>query len=1087
MEKKQVVVLIFIFLLIVGLGRPSPALAKSFMQSDPILPCTQGISSYLQGQRTNAKTLLENGFDIMQETTAGDPNIRGQCAFYLGQLRQSIGDWDGALLAYTAALDTFRAIDDQQLEWGALFGIGSVYMSQGRVEEGKDTLQEALNRLETTTQIWIPNDMQSLAEAATLNNLAIIKSREASLLPLDNPDAQLLFTDAQDDFMAVLQMLEALQAPIVNDTTSPMTESPGDEPCLTLADWMNLILQEEAGNILGEDVDSALPFNLFDLPLGSDESNLLGEDTTDQDCIPASVFAGDDTERPDEQAMLMLLQLLNELTGEGGADQNQPGLPVDFLETLLTGLESPEDFLDPTALFSGGFLDELVQVLSRDLQALVWNNRGETYRMQEQYTEALDAFEQSHLIATESLNQEGLMAPTSQQFGLVNQALAWNNNGLALYDLGDLTGALEQFEQAETAARKVSNPLFLVRILMGIGTLNQEQGLSTEALVAFEEAMDIMDGLRVVTDSQLSQVGAEGGSQVASFALSGSLVQFAELYPYVAGIYHQLGMDEQAFYTAERGRARLFLNMLTAGQLELLDEMGVDLLAQERDAFILRQIARDDVARIEHLTVDAMTQNILLAEKDTAEAEYEAILAKIEAQDSSFSTLVSSEINVLQIEEVQALLDEQTTLIVYYQLLDQARSNLAVGGMAAFIITKDAFETVTLPEATAVNLNTAVTSLHEWLNRDQPHPKPLRDLHGWLIAPLAEHISTPSVGIIPHQTLHYVPFAALTDGETYFGAERSLFVLPSAAVLPLIQSSAASADHAEQSALVFGNPVTNLSPLPHAETEAQAVADLLGTAVYIGSEANESRLWQSANNARVVHLAAHGTYENLSPLESAIHLSADGAADGRLTVAEIYQLDLQATEMVVLSACQTNVGDVSAGDEVVGLTRAFFNAGTSSVMASLWVVDDAATQALMVAFYEYWLTDGLSKAEALQAAQAHVRSLENGRYASPFYWAGFVLNGDGGTYARIPDLAPTPTAVPTIVPIATETAVVPTNIPVATLETVAETIASNETAEPLVTPEGERQDGENRTGFCSTAVILLPLVLISLQLRKKRR
>jgi CHAT domain-containing protein len=98
--------------------------------------------------------------------------------------------------------------------------------------------------------------------------------------------------------------------------------------------------------------------------------------------------------------------------------------------------------------------------------------------------------------------------------------------------------------------------------------------------------------------------------------------------------------------------------------------------------------------------------------------------------------------------------------------------------------------------------------------------------------------------------------------------------------------------------------------------------------------------------------------------------------------------------LVVLSACQTNIGNLFRGGEIVGLTHAFFFAGAPTVISSLWNVDDAATQSLMVLFYHHWLKDGMTKAEALQAAQADVRA--NPRWVSPFYWAGFVLNGHPG-------------------------------------------------------------------------------------------
>ena len=112
----------------------------------------------------------------------------------------------------------------------------------------------------------------------------------------------------------------------------------------------------------------------------------------------------------------------------------------------------------------------------------------------------------------------------------------------------------------------------------------------------------------------------------------------------------------------------------------------------------------------------------------------------------------------------------------------------------------------------------------------------------------------------------------------------------------------------------------------------------------------------------------------------------------------------------MLSACQTDVGALSAGDELVGMTRAFLFAGTPTILSSLWSVDDEATEALMTAFYRHWQA-GMGKAEALQAAQGEVRGKPN--WASPFYWAGFVLNGDpGANTAKVSEPAAQPAESP---------------------------------------------------------------------------
>ena len=143
-------------------------------------------------------------------------------------------------------------------------------------------------------------------------------------------------------------------------------------------------------------------------------------------------------------------------------------------------------------------------------------------------------------------------------------------------------------------------------------------------------------------------------------------------------------------------------------------------------------------------------------------------------------------------------------------------------------------------------------------------------------------------------------------------------------------------------------------------------------------------------------MAAHGTFDERSPLFSALHLASTSTDSGLLEAYKIYSLDLtQKTQLVVLSACDTAVGTLSAGDEFTGLNRAFLYAGAPSVIATLWSVDDQATQLLMTAFFQM-RAKGEPTAQALQSAQATLRNYQvNGQtpYTSPYYWAAFILTG----------------------------------------------------------------------------------------------
>jgi len=154
-------------------------------------------------------------------------------------------------------------------------------------------------------------------------------------------------------------------------------------------------------------------------------------------------------------------------------------------------------------------------------------------------------------------------------------------------------------------------------------------------------------------------------------------------------------------------------------------------------------------------------------------------------------------------------------------------------------------------------------------------------------------------------------------------------------------------------------------------------------------------VWEQGPDAGILHLSTHGAVDYESPLFSQLAFTADSAAeteyDGFLYVHEVYNLDLKNAGLVTLSACETQLGSRSEGDEIAALSRAFIYAGTPSVIGTLWKVDDASSSDLMVAFYEN-LQHKDAKDVALQKAQ--IRLLRNPRTANPYYWAAFTLTGD---------------------------------------------------------------------------------------------
>src|SRR5207253_879521 len=149
-----------------------------------------------------------------------------------------------------------------------------------------------------------------------------------------------------------------------------------------------------------------------------------------------------------------------------------------------------------------------------------------------------------------------------------------------------------------------------------------------------------------------------------------------------------------------------------------------------------------------------------------------------------------------------------------------------------------------------------------------------------------------------------------------------------------------------------------------------------------GPQATEQAFRRHAPDADVIHLASHAVFRQDIPLFSAIRL-----ADGWLSLYDLYSMCLRAS-LVTLSACETGVNDVLAGDELVGLARGFFQAGAASIVVSLWAVNDASTARLMQLFYGY-LETSLGPAAAMRRAQADLRH----EYPHPYHWAPFLVIG----------------------------------------------------------------------------------------------
>ncbi|MBY4595617.1 CHAT domain-containing protein [bacterium BD-1] len=258
-----------------------------------------------------------------------------------------------------------------------------------------------------------------------------------------------------------------------------------------------------------------------------------------------------------------------------------------------------------------------------------------------------------------------------------------------------------------------------------------------------------------------------------------------------------------------------------------------------------------------------------------------------------------------------------------------------------------------------------------------------------LIAPLG---LTPGqrLVIVPHGPLHYLPFQALRVDGHYLIEQHPVSVAPSASIAMQL---AQRVPKASPILTAFGNPrIEDKYELPGAEAEVNQLARLFpNNRLFMGEQANKTQFRQAVARTPVLHVAAHAEVDEVDPLYSRILLANEGGRQNFLEAHEILDMRMPETALVTLSACESGLGRIAQGDEVLGFTRSFLAAGSSSLIASLWPVSDDATALLMSTLYGE-LSKGQDVQQALQAGQLAV--LKDPKLAHPFFWAPFNLIGN---------------------------------------------------------------------------------------------
>jgi CHAT domain-containing protein/Tfp pilus assembly protein PilF len=624
-------------------------------------------------------------------------------------------------------------------------------------------------------------------------------------------------------------------------------------------------------------------------------------------------------------------------------------------------------------------------------EAYTLNHLGLAHHLLNEDRQALDCYQQALRLSQAVGDRQG-------------EAYALSNLGGAWSTLGEKLKAREAHRQALSLWQALLNRQWEAVTLSNLAAVDRDLGDLDAARAHLETALDLIEALRTKVASQELRASYFASTQGSYQLCIDLLMQLNKQRP-------GEGFAAMAFDTSERARARSLLELLTEAQPGI--RQGIDPALKEREqanqirlSWLNTQLIREQMQQSPEQKKKIAT---LTAELQQAESERRQLEAEIRRSNPKYAETLYPK--PLRLEAIQALLDDQTSLLEY--ALGDDESFL-------FVVSREGIQTYRLPgvaeiERRVEKLRTALVQSGRLDFGD--YVQSARRLYELLIAPASPALARKRhLLIVPAGKLSGLPFEALLTAEARTGGQadyRSLAYLlrrwrvsyaPSASVLASLrqnQQRAAQqrAGGAAMQFVAFADPVSEeqFPPLIHSSREVRHIAQLFQpqeTRVYQRQAAREENVKNNEylSRARYLHFSLHGEINEAKPHNSALVLTpgASTQEDGRLRVYEIFNLKLNA-ELVVLSACRTGLGKELKGEGVIGLTRAFMYAGASSVAVTLWQVADPSTAELMIRFYQQ-LNRGADKAEALRRAKLEL--IEAGRYARPYYWAPFVLTGE---------------------------------------------------------------------------------------------
>ncbi|MEG4489949.1 CHAT domain-containing tetratricopeptide repeat protein, partial [Microcoleus sp. D3_18_C4] len=655
---------------------------------------------------------------------------------------------------------------------------------------------------------------------------------------------------------------------------------------------------------------------------------------------------------------------------------------------------------------------------NRSGEALTLNNIGNIYSDLGEKQKALEYYSQSLPLSRATGNRYG-------------EATTLNNIGFVYSELGEKQKALEYYSQSLPLSRATGDRAGEATIFSNIAYTKRDLNNLPEALNDIESSLKIIENLR---------------TKIASPELRSSYFATVQnYYEFYIDLLMQLhktnpksGYDTKALEASERSRARSLLELLFESNANIREGISPDLLQQEKS--LQQQLDTIEKQRIEAVSTPNPNQT-KIAEIDKQRLalleQYQQLQTKIRTASPRYAALTQPQ--PLTLPEIQKqILDENTILLQY---------SLGTNRSYLWVVTSTRVTSSELPKR--ADIETAAKEFLETITspiqRDIPQQvaQASANLGQVILQPVAAQLGNKRLLIVPDGVLHYTPFQALTLAQTAgqntnvpLIVEHEIITLPSASSLAILRQNYGDRKPPGRTLAILADPVfspederikgkitqattekleaNNLGlnrslrasnrqwppeRLPFTRQEAQTISSLFpsaSTRQILDFDASRTTATDgNLVNYQIIHFATHGLANSKNPELSGIVMSIvddkGNLVNGFLRLTDIFNLKL-AANLVVLSACQSGMGQNVKGEGMVGLTRGFMYAGAQRVAVSLWSVDDEGTAVLMQKFYQKMLQQKLAPAAALRAAQMEMMQEE--KWKSPYYWAAFTLQGE---------------------------------------------------------------------------------------------